>query len=366
MIVSIRPWLEIADESESAGRHGSGACGWVELNSDAEMEELLRQGARLGGGLGTDCFDTANRMDFYHQPVLAREVLDALKPAVGKQIYDGTIGGGGHSELLLANGAHVIGSDQDLDAITYVTKKLKDYGDQFLPLHGNFSEMTSLLHRAGIDQVDGVLLDLGVSSHQLDEADRGFSFRKDGPLDMRMDQSVKQTAAELVNTADEAELIRIFREYGEEKRAKAVAAAIVEARAREPFVRTSQLAEVVASVIPRKGRNHPATKVFQALRIALNNELACLEKVLAQAVDMLAPGGTLAVITFHSLEDRIVKQFMRARSEEKLDRPEWPEPRSNPDYSLKLPQRKPIVPTDFEVEHNYRSRSAKLRVAVKV
>lgn len=360
MIISIKPWLETADCAEGDGRGGAGL---VELSSDAEMEELLRDAGRLGE---LSKVESLNRMEFYHEPVLAREVLEALQPKHGKQIYDGTLGGGGHTELLLANGAHVIGSDQDQDAIDYVSEKLAGYGDSFLPLHGNFSQMDELLGSVGIDKVDGILLDLGVSSHQLDEAERGFSFRNDGPLDMRMDQSQGQTAADLVNTADEAELKKIFFEYGEENRAGQAAKAIVEAREKKPFERTSELADVIASVIHKKDRKHPATRVFQALRIAVNHELDVLRVVLEKAVEMLDSGGVLAVITFHSLEDRIVKQFLRAKSEKELDRPEWPEPKPNPDYCLDLPYRKPKAPLEDELAANQRSRSAKLRVGVKV
>ncbi|MDF1752797.1 MAG: 16S rRNA (cytosine(1402)-N(4))-methyltransferase RsmH [Verrucomicrobiales bacterium] len=361
MIISIKPWLENAEGAP--GGDGRGGSGLVELTSDAEMDELLRDAGRMGE---LSNVESLNRMEFYHEPVLAREVLEALQPCEGKQFYDGTLGGGGHTGLLLANGAHVIGSDQDLDAINYVSEKLSDYGDSFLPLHGNFSEMDRLLGEVGIDTVDGILLDLGVSSHQLDEAERGFSFRNDGPLDMRMDQTQGQTAADIVNHADADELKRIFREYGEEHRAAKAATAIIEARAKKPFERTSELADVIASVIPKMDRKHPATRVFQALRIAVNDELGVLEVVLEKAVKMLGSGGVLAVITFHSLEDRIVKQFMRAKSEEFHDRPEWPEPRRNPDYCLKLPHRKPRAPQDDELEANFRSRSAKLRVAEKV
>ena len=334
------------------------------LSSDAEMDELLREGIRLGG---LECVDSSfNRMEFYHDPVLAYEVLEALQPEEGKQFFDGTLGGGGHAELLLANGAHVIGSDQDVDAIEYVSRKLESYGDRFLPVHGNFVNIDEVLMEVGIDQVDGILLDLGVSSHQLDEAERGFSFRKEGPLDMRMDQTQGQTAADLVNTLEKEELIRIFRDYGEERKAAKVAQAIINYRADSLFETTAELADVVASVIPKTGRKHPATKVFQALRIAVNNELDVLEQVLEKALDALGPGGVLAVITFHSLEDRIVKQFMRSRSEKTIDRPEWPAPKANPQYSVDLPHRKPKSPTEEELEANNRSRSAKLRVATKV
>ena len=363
MIISIRPWLEIAEGTDPKSVDRTGSDQGLVLSSDAEMEELLSETVRLGG---INCIDSSNRMEFYHDPVLSIEVLEALQPAEGKQFFDGTLGGGGHTELLLANGAHVIGSDQDTEAIEYVSKKLEGYEDRFLPVHGNFSNIDEVLMSVGVDQVDGVLLDLGVSSHQLDEAERGFSFRKDGPLDMRMDQTQGETAADLVNQLDKDELIRIFREYGEERKAAKVAQAIINYREQLPFETTSHLADVVASVVPKTGRKHPATKVFEALRIAVNKELEVLEEVLEKALDVLGPGGVLAVITFHSLEDRIVQQFMRSRSEKTIDRPEWPEPKPNPIYSVDLPHRKPKSPTEAELEANNRSRSAKLRVATKV
>lgn len=367
MIISIKPWLELADGAETAFREGDVNFAGLELSSNAEMEELLSEAAALDDmGSRQSLKKTLERMDPYHEPVLAREVIEALQPAEGKQFFDGTLGGGGHSELLLANGAHVIGSDQDLDAIDHVTARLAGFGDRFLPLHGNFSRIDQLLGSVGIDRVDGILLDLGVSSHQLDEGERGFSFHREGPLDMRMNQGEGETAADLVNSAEEDELAQLFREYGEERQAGRVARAIVKARGIRPFERTGELAQTVESVIPKTGKNHPATRVFQALRIAVNDELGCLERALEKSVDHLEPGGILAVITFHSLEDRIVKQFMRKRSEEFIDRPEWPEPRRNPDYCLTLPHRKPRSPGDDELEVNPRSRSAKLRVAKKI
>jgi 16S rRNA (cytosine1402-N4)-methyltransferase len=361
MIISIKPWLELAGGAGTLWGRCTGTGG-IALLGDAEMEELLQESNRRGIA---EEFEQLNRMEFYHEPVLAREVLEAMQPCIGKQFYDGTLGGGGHTELLLANGAHVIGSDQDLDAINYVSAKLAAHADRFLPLHGNFSQMDELLASVGVDKVDGILLDLGVSSHQLDNADRGFSFRQDGPLDMRMDQTQGPTAADLVNQADEAELVRIFFEYGEENRARRAAQAIVAARDSKPFTTTMELAETIASVLPKTSKKHPATLVFQALRIAVNQELENLAIVLEKAVKLLNPGGVLAVITFHSLEDRMVKQFMKQRSEAMLDRPEWPEPRPNPNYCLTLPHRKPLIPLEDELEANARSRSAKLRVAVK-
>ncbi|MEM7698241.1 MAG: 16S rRNA (cytosine(1402)-N(4))-methyltransferase RsmH [Verrucomicrobiota bacterium] len=309
----------------------------------------------------------SDRAEFYHQPVLFREVIHAMRPLEGRQVFDGTLGGGGHSEIFLKHGAHVIGCDQDEDALSYASDRLSQYGDRFLPLKGNFEDIDQLLVDLGIEQVDGILLDLGVSSHQLDEAERGFSFRRDGPLDMRMDRSADgSSAADLVNHESVEDLTRIFREFGEERAASKVALAIEKRRAEKPFERTVDLADLVASVVGRVSGRHPATRVFQGLRIAVNRELEVLESVLEKSLAALAPDGVLAVITFHSLEDRIVKRFMRQRSAPFLDRPEWPEPRPNPDYAVRLPSRKAISAQEDELKANPRSRSAKLRVAIRV
>ncbi len=305
-------------------------------------------------------------MDFYHDPILAAEILEALQPLEGKQIFDGTLGGGGHSELLLRHGAHVVGCDQDQAALDYATRRLAAYEDAFLPVRGNFREMDGILAGLGIEQVDGILLDLGVSSRQLDDPSRGFSFREDGPLDMRMDDRAPFSARDLVNEWEEGELTRIFRDYGEERHAARVAREIVKVRASQPLETTLELAELVARVVPKVSGKHPATRVFQAIRIAVNGELEALEEALEKSVPLLAPQGVLAILTFHSLEDRIVKRFMHRRSNPFIDRPEWAEPRPNPDFAFRLPSRKAIAPGGEETERNARSRSAKLRVAVKV
>jgi 16S rRNA (cytosine1402-N4)-methyltransferase len=289
-----------------------------------------------------------------------------MAPLEGKQIFDGTLGGGGHSELLLEGGAHVIGCDRDAAALAHAGERLERFGDRFLPVRGNFGEIRSLLDDLGVDQVDGVLLDVGVSSRQLDDPERGFSFRADGPLDMRMDDRQDLSARTVVNEWDEAELRRIFFEYGEERRGARVARRIVEARRACPIETTGQLASVVESAIPKTGPKHPATKVFQAIRIAVNDELGALERGLLGAVASLAPGGVLAVISFHSLEDRCVKRFLRDRSAPEIDRPEWPAPRPNPDFCLSLPVRHALAPDPAEQARNPRSRSAKLRVAIRV
>lgn len=300
--------------------------------------------------------------DFYHLPVLTDEVLAALQPTPGQRFLDGTLGGGGHSERLLQAGASVIAMDRDDDALAFATNRLQGFGERFRAVKGNFSEMAEVVPAQSLD---GVLLDLGVSSWQIDTAERGFSFQKEGPLDMRMNRDGGQTAADLVNTADEEELARLFFEFGEEKASRKIAAAIVRERQTNPFTQTLQLADFVQSVMGGRGRKHPATRVFQALRIAVNEELASVSAGLAAAESVLKPGGVLAVITFHSLEDRLVKRFMRERSAEFLDRPEWPEPRPNPAFAFDLLSRKAISGTSAEVACNTRARSAKLRIAKK-
>lgn len=302
----------------------------------------------------------------YHTPVLLNEVMHFMAPDEGRVIVDGTLGGGGHTEAMLREGAHVIGVDQDEQALEHAGNRLARFGERFTALRGNFSTLPQLLPEAGIEKVDGLLVDIGVSSWQLDEAERGFSFGKEGPLDMRMDRSVPQTAADLVNHAPEEELKRIFREYGEERAAGKLARRIAERRQENAFTTTTDLAEFIASISPRGGKIHPATRVFQALRIAVNDELGVLRAFLENAADLLHPGGRLAVITFHSLEDRMVKQFFKHTSQSHIDRKEWPEPRPNPDYHYKLITRRPVVASTEEIQSNKRSRSAKLRVVEKI
>jgi 16S rRNA (cytosine1402-N4)-methyltransferase len=307
----------------------------------------------------------AKRIEF-HEPVLLNETISALAPAPGKTIVDGTLGGGGHSEALLARGATVIGIDQDPAALDFAGKRLAEYVDRFQAVRGTFANAAALLDGIGVGSLDGVLLDLGVSSHQLDTPERGFSFQADGPLDMRLDPNGPITAADLVNTMSGEQLERVFREYGEEPNARKVAVKLIRERMVKPFATTLELAEAVESVIPRRSGTHPATRVFQALRIAVNRELDVLEQGLQQLAARLAPGGVFAVITFHSLEDRIVKKFFKHRCTEWLDRPEWPEPRRNPDRIFQAITRKPIVAGAAEQRRNPRSRSAKLRAVRKL
>ena len=291
------------------------------------------------------------------------EVVQWMEAGEGKFIIDGTLGGGGHSELFLKAGATVLGVDRDPEALAHARARLADFGDRFSTWEGNFSQLRDIpgIGRGG--QADGLLLDLGVSSRQLDSAARGFSFMREGPLDMRMGPSSPRSAADIVNQWPEADLVRILFEFGEEPKARRIAAAIVKQRALKPFTTTLELAACIESAIGRHGRTHPATRSFQAIRMAVNEELESLATALAAAPSILKPGGRLLIITFHSLEDRMVKRFLRHRSAPFIDDPGWPEPRPNPDYQFDLPARKAITATAEEISLNPRARSAKLRVA---
>ena len=309
--------------------------------------------------------DAANPEVFRHEPVMTEEILRVLRPRDGAIFLDGTLGGGGHSGALLAAGARVLAMDRDPAALEHARSRLAAFGDRFRAVHGNFADAATDSAVREAAPFDGALLDLGVSSHQLDSAERGFSFRHDGPLDMRMDPSALCTAAELVNSSTEEELARIFREFGEEPQSRRAARAIVAERERVAFARTGQLAALLERVLPRRGRIHPATRVFQALRIAVNDELGALRRALETIPSLLRSGARFAVITFHSLEDRIVKSFFRSGSEEWLDRPEWPAPRRNPGRCFMDLTRKPLEAAPDEVKRNPRARSARLR-AVEV
>lgn len=300
---------------------------------------------------------------FRHEPVLAKECIEFLRPAEGMTLLDGTLGGGGHSALLLSAGARAVGIDRDPDALAHARKRLSSYGDRFVALQGNYSGASELLSTIGVTQLDGILLDLGVSSYQLDTPERGFSFQREGPLDMRMGHS-GQTAADLVNSASAGELAHIFRLYGDEPRAIQFAARIVRAREKKPFATTIELAELIAA--GRQGPRHPATRVFQALRIAINDEIGSLERALPVLASLLAPGGRLAIISFHSLEDRVVKHFFRRHSLLEVDDPTWPAPRPNPDLLFELLTPRSITATPSELASNARSRSARLRVVERL
>lgn len=304
-------------------------------------------------------------LPFYHQSILLDEVVASLQPAPGRLIADGTLGGGGHTEAFLSAGASVKGIDRDPEARAYASRRLARFGDRFEAVAGCFSEMARLSQAGNWGGLDGILLDLGVSSHQLDEGGRGFSFRFDGPLDMRMGES-SVTAADLVNEWDEARLRDLFWQLGEEKSARRIASWIVKQREHAPFETTAQLAEGIESLMGRRGRTHPATKVFQALRMEVNDELGELRRFLELAPALLKSGGRLAIITFHSLEDRIVKQAFRHASLAEIDRPEWPAPRPNPDCVYRLLTRKGIAPSASEIKDNPRSRSSRLRVVERL
>jgi len=301
----------------------------------------------------------------YHETVLLAETVSFLAAQPGRIIVDATLGGGGHTAALLAAGARVIGIDQDPEAIAFARQRLGDAGE-FTAVRSSFAKLDEVLDGLGLGKVDGILADLGVSSRQIDAPERGFSFMHDGPLDMRMDPAGPITAADLVNTMSGDQLERIFRQLGEEPAARKVAAKLVRERLVQPFTTTLQLASAVEAVIPRHGRTHPATRIFQGLRIAVNRELDVLQAALETFTARLAPGGRLAVITFHSLEDRIVKTFFKERTAEFIDRPEWPAARPNPLHLFQPVTRKPTVASEAEQRANPRSRSAKLRVVERI
>ncbi len=303
-------------------------------------------------------------MEFVHIPVLLQEVLDGLQLRPDGIYVDGTVGGAGHSREIakqLTEGGRLIGFDRDPDAVAVATERLAGYPATVV--HHNYDEIAEVLPTLGIDQVDGVLLDLGVSSHQLDEASRGFSYHEDAPLDMRMSQS-GVTAEELVNTLSEQELSRILYTYGEENFARAIARNIVRTREVTPIHTTGELAEIVKSSVPQKVRRmkNPCKKTFQAIRIAVNGEFEHLERGLQAAFSVLKPGGRLAVITFHSLEDRMVKRQFAAWCQGCTCPPDFPQCVCGKTPQAKLVNRKPIVAGEQELAENNRSRSAKLRV----
>ena len=305
--------------------------------------------------------------DHYHTPIMTKQVKACLQPAPGMLILDGTAGGGGHTRLLAEAGAEVIALDQDSEALDACRRNLEGFESQVRLVKSNFRDAAGALASLGETRpLNGVLLDIGVSSHQLDEAERGFSFQSEGPLDMRMDKGEGQTAADLVNNLPAQSLEEIFSTLGEEPQARRIAAHLVTRRAKCPLLTTRDLAEAVQEVVPKRGPRHPATKVFQALRIAVNDELGSLRQVLQTIPPLLAPGARLAVITFHSLEDRIVKVFFREHSREWIDKPEWPRPKRNPDREFHLLTPHPITPSAGEMQRNPRSRSAKLRVVEKL
>jgi 16S rRNA (cytosine1402-N4)-methyltransferase len=304
--------------------------------------------------------------NYTHKPVLYQKVLAELRPAPGKRFIDGTIGGGGHAWGILdasSPSGQLLGMDADPEALLVARERLEAFGPRATLVQSNFVRLEEIARQSGFYPAHGVLLDLGVSSFQLSVAARGFSFLRDGPLDMRMDPGLERTAADLVNDLPVEELADLVWRYGEERHARRIARAVVAAR---PLSTTGELARVVARVVGQGGRIHPATRTFQALRIAVNDELGVLEAVLPQAVRVLAPGGRLAVIAFHSLEDRLVKTFFRQESRDCICPPKVPICSCGHKASLQVVTRRPMVPSAVEKEHNPRSRSAKLRIAEKL
>lgn len=310
---------------------------------------------------------------FRHQPVLQEEVIRFLLPKAGGVYLDGTLGGGGHAGLIaeccIPGNGMLIGIDQDQEALRAAEERLAGYGSGVLLVHGNFSESAQYLDALEVETLDGFILDLGVSSHQLDSAGRGFSFQQDAPLDMRMDTSRGDTAADLLNSLPEQDLERIIKNYGEERWAKRIAAFIVKARVTKPVNSTLQLVDVIKGAIPKakwEERIHPATRTFQALRIAVNNELENLEKGLRSALDHLKPGGRGLVISFHSLEDRIVKRIFREYAAGCICPRHIPVCVCGNQPRVRILTRKPVMASNAEISMNPRARSAKLRAVEKL
>ena len=318
-------------------------------------------------------------MQTHHVPVMLEEVLEFLRPAPGGHYIDGTAGGGGHTEAILertAPNGKVLGIDTDVQALARVRERLAESvsNGRLVLAHGNFAELARIVNEAGFMSIQGILLDLGFSSHQMDNPERGFSFSVDGPLDMRLDQSQGISAADLVNSASEQELADIIWRYGEETRSRQIAKRIVRERAKGAITHTAQLARLAAAGVPFKpGAIHPATKTFQALRIAVNHELERLEEALPQMLDVLSArgrdetdgrqAGRMVIISFHSLEDRIVKEFMRREARDCICPPHVPVCVCGHKARLRLLTPKPVIPTSEEVIANPRARSAKLRAA---
>ncbi len=311
-------------------------------------------------------------MEVFHKPVLVGEVIASLQCRAGAVYVDGTLGGGGHAFEILKNSApdgRLIGIDADGEALREARKRLAPFGDRAILVKGNFADMETMLSGLNIEKVEGILLDLGVSSHQLDTAERGFSFTLDAPLDMRMDQSRGESAYDLVNILSEEELKGVIRKFGEERMAGRVARAIVRRRAVAPIRTTGELAGVVAGAVPRSAdtaRIHPATRTFQALRIAVNDELANLDRAITRGMERLKPGGRFSVITFHSLEDRIVKNAFRAGEHGCVCPPDFPVCACGWKPVMKVITRKPVVAGETEIRDNPRARSAKLRTAERI
>lgn len=311
-------------------------------------------------------------MEFKHKSVLLEETIDGLQIKEDGTYVDGTLGGAGHASEVckrLSAKGRFIGIDQDQDAIIAASERLSTYGEKVTIIRSNYCYMASELKSRNIPKVNGILLDLGVSSYQLDNEERGFTYRYDAPLDMRMDQRQSQTAADIVNGYEERELFRIIRDYGEDKFAKNIAKHIVQARSSAPIETTGQLTEIIRGAIPMKMQitgGHPAKRTFQAIRIELNRELEVLRESLDGMIDMLDDGGRLCVITFHSLEDRIVKTIFRQNENPCTCPSDFPVCVCGKQSKGKVITRKPILPGEEEMEENPRSKSAKLRIFERV
>ena len=307
-------------------------------------------------------------MEFKHKSVLLNETIDGLNIKPDGIYVDGTLGGGGHAYEVcrrLGEKGSIVGIDQDAAAIEAASARLKDFGEKVTIVRSNYCDMKSKLHELGIDKVDGIVLDLGVSSYQLDTAERGFSYREDAPLDMRMDTRQKMTARDIVNDYTEADLYRVIRDYGEDKFAKNIAKHIVQARAVKPVETTAELSEIIRASIPmkfQKKSGHPAKRTFQAIRIELNRELDVLRDSLDDMIDLLNPGGRLCIITFQSLEDRIVKSAFRKNENPCTCPPDFPVCVCGKKSKVSIITKKPILPSEEELEYNSRSKSAKLRI----
>ncbi len=301
-----------------------------------------------------------------HIPVLYHEVLQLLRPQPNGRYLDATLGAGGHTAGILQASAptgRVLGFDKDPEAIAFARQQLAEFGDRVTYVNASYAEITRLAPANGFAEFDGILLDLGLSSRQLDNAQRGFSFMKDGPLDMRFDPTHGETAADLINNLTEAELVDIFWRYGEEPQSRRLSRAIVKNR---PFAQTRQLADFIAAQVKKRQRIHPATRIFQALRIATNKELEAVETGIPAAIELLKGNGRIAVISFHSLEDRFVKRLFRRLSQGCTCPPEQPICTCGGKATLRLVTRRPVKASAEEIEQNPRSRSARLRVAEKI
>ena len=310
-------------------------------------------------------------MEFQHKSVLLEETVSSLNIKPDGIYVDGTLGGGGHSLEIckqLSDKGRLIGIDQDDAAIAAAAQRLKKYESKVTIIRSNYCNMKQCLNEIGIEKVDGIILDLGVSSYQLDTVERGFTYREDAPLDMRMDRRQAYTAKDIVNEYSEMELYRIIRDYGEDRFAKNIAKHIVQERAKKSIETTNELTEIIKNAIPAKVRKtggHPAKRTFQAIRIELNKELEVLENTLDEMIDLLKEGGHLSIITFHSLEDRIVKSNFRKNENPCICPPEFPMCVCGKKSKGRVVTRKPILPSEKELEENSRSKSAKLRVFVR-